>query len=255
MRKMILVLGLLMVFLLAGCAKQYVCSDGKTVSDPSMCVVEVKEEPKPEPVNPINNLPVTPVVPVEEVKPVVKEIDVAIQKLFDKAKISTNYAYDYTAPKNLEVVKVYVLDNDMKLFLGKRPEMLGNFEYTDAFFENDKKSVVLMCLQVGSCDDTTAALKSDYDTLHVKTVMEVIDEVVYAKISGDEMLNGKYAHVVDYKLLSGEEGTMWVDKWFGTPMKKTFTKNGEKVSETYFNFDTGVVKESDVTVPGNAVFR
>lgn len=238
--------------LLSGCAKQFVCADNKIVSDPSLCVVEEKEESKPV-ANPINNLPVEKTITVEQPKAVEKEIDSAIQKLFDKAKKFTNYEYEYTAPKNVNIVKVSVMNNSMRLNVGKRPERINNFQYTDVFFEKDKKNAVLMCLQVEYCDNTKTALKADYDSLYIKTVMELIDEVTYAKVTGDEMVNNKDAYVVNYKLLNGEEGRMWIDKWYGTPLKKSFTKNDEVITEAYSNFLTNVVKELYVKISSEAI--
>jgi len=252
MRKTIFILGILLVLVFSGCAKQYVCSDGKTVSDPALCIV--KETPAP-----ITNIPSEPkqeVVqqPVEQPKPVVKEIDVDIQKLFDKAKTMTNYEYDYTAPKNGFVARVSVLNNNLKILFTKGPQVYLGYKYDTVYFDTVKKSAVAMCTTLGDCENMTAAKQEDYNRVYVKTPLELIDEVVYAKLTGEEMMDNRNSKVVDYKLSDGETGRMWIDIFYGVPLKRLFTMDGEQVSATYFSFSKDSAKAVEVVVPAKAEF-
>lgn len=250
MRKTIFVTGIFVVLLLSGCATQFVCQDGRTVSNPSMCTAKTSEKTTEKPAT---NIPSSQ--PQQQTQqPVTKEIDPEIQKLFDKAKNITNYEYDYTAPKNEFVGQVMVLGNNMKIVFTKGPQVYMGYKYDTVYFELAKKTAVAMCTTLGDCENMTAAKQEDYDRVYVGTIQDVIDQVIYAKETGEEMLDNRNCKVVNYKLLNGETGRMWIEKWYGVPLKRLYTMEDQQVSATYFSFSKDSVKEVEVKVLEKAEF-
>ena len=114
MNKAIFVLSMVLALMLSGCATQFVCDDGTTVTDPSMCPVEEVEEEEEEQVVVIEEEEEEEPVAEEEVKPVTKAIDDDVQKLFDKVTKYNNYEYTYIAPKNEYVKEVKVMGDLIK---------------------------------------------------------------------------------------------------------------------------------------------
>jgi hypothetical protein len=69
------------------------------------------------------------------------------------------------------------------------------------------------------------------------------------------MMYEKQSKVVEYTDTDGISGKMWIDSYFGVPMRKEFTVDGNPETEIFYGFSKGGVTEGMVTVPGDLEIR
>jgi hypothetical protein len=78
-----------------------------------------------------------------------------------------------------------------------------------------------------------------------------MDSVVKATIIGDEMMMQKSSKKVAYTDINNITGVMWVDKYFGVPLRKEYSIGDNDKVEIFDAFVKGGVTEAMVTVPAN----
>ncbi len=259
MKKILFVLSIMLIIMLSGCATKYVCDDGSTVTDPTECKAEAEEEEEDDKQEVVMMDEEEEEEKEEEVKPVLKNIDPNVQALFDKVKAKNNFQYLYKAPKGEFSKKVYVRGKFIKEeYLGDQyvdGGKLSDNRYDTIFFDTDRKTAYRMCLDKELCENTTLAKKLSYNEYYMGTMIGLIDSISVGKDTDrTEMVGGRKTIVIDYKLEDNQEGRMWIDQWYGTPMKLEYLgSDGKKTSEEFSEYEPDSVTEGMVKMPAVAV--
>ncbi|MBW2992733.1 hypothetical protein KY345_05960, partial [Candidatus Woesearchaeota archaeon] len=71
----------------------------------------------------------------------------------------------------------------------------------------------------------------------------------------DEMMMDRSSKKVSYVDNEGVEGTLWVDKYYGIPLRKEYYVGEDRVIEDFDDFTKGGVTEEMVTAPSDLVIR
>lgn len=255
MKRIISLLIILFLIVLAGCAKQYVCPDGTTVLDPNMCkkeepkTIEIIEEPKKPIVEEIEEIEEK-----EEPKVIVKEIDQEIQEFIDKVNAYDNYEFRYTPADSAYSMEVAVKGDRLSYQFKDYTKQQDIDEFYDiVVLDLTQKTAYQYCESKTKCSDANREFtrQIDYEDRKIPTLQEVMDSLVITKIIGDEMMMQRSSKKVEYTDTDGISGTMWIDKFFGTPLRKEYTVGDREKTEIFDAFSKGGVTEGMVTVPGN----
>ncbi|MFH1590384.1 MAG: hypothetical protein ABIC95_00500 [archaeon] len=236
--KHITILLIIAALLLAGCGqKEYVCPDGSIVSSPTQCVTtdpsEAATEPEPtpmpepevEPEPPLEMEPPEPETPpaeTEPTEPVVKEGDEELFELLESgAAFTGGVSYTlYTPDEVQDGDRYHILNRKYKVEL---------FEYIT---DGDKPMTVMYgalgnSLAAGFCEDIKKGIcTSPNEKITIPTErflktspMDWAGLVSYAKELGSETINNRNALIIDFKTPDGTNGKMWVEAYYGLPMK------------------------------------
>lgn len=240
------------LLLFVGCAAKYVCPDGTSVSDPTKCkqygeegkvTVEV-EKPASEETKETEG---TKYVTVVE-----KNLEPAFQDFVDKTKIYTNYQFRYTGPDSAYSMEVSVLNSKMKYYFKDYTLKYALKEFYDNVILNmQEKTAYQYCESKTKCSDENRAFvrQVDYSARKIPTLDEVMDSIVKATIIGDEMMMQKSSKKVAYTDKDNITGVMWVDKYYGVPLRKEYTVGDKQKVEIFDAFVKSGVTEAMVTVP------
>lgn len=261
MNKILSVVFIMLLLVLGGCATKYVCDDGSTVTDPLMCAAEEPEEDEEEEQEILIIEEEKEEPKAEEVKPVIKNIDKNVKDLFDKVREEDNFQYLYKAPKNAYTKKVYVMGDYIRevyegdQYVGDDGRLSDN-RYDTIYIDTSKRTAYRMCREE-VCENTTLAKQVSYNEFYDGTFIGLIDSVVIAKDTDrSEMVEGRKTIVIDYKLENNQEGRMWIDQWYGIPMKLEYAdSDGEKTSEEFSGYEPDSVTEGMVRMPAIAVIE
>lgn len=204
------------LFLLSCTATRYVCPDGSTVADPVSCSQ------------------------VEE-KKVVEEtpaVDSPVEELLAKNKNVESMSYDYKrVDKPLEkVVKVWIKKVTVKQKLSVQTKVLNNNEMDVVIFNTLTRTANAYCESKKYCIKTGDAGAVDFDQYYIKTPLDWIDGVSSAEKKGEARLANREVWILQ---LDGNV-TMWVDTFFGVPLR---VDNGQKRHEFQNPVFNGVTDE------------
>jgi hypothetical protein len=254
----ILSLILLTVVILTGCATTYVCPDGSRVKDPTECK-QYQEQGK---------------VTVEIEKPAVEDADDAaeetngktyvtvveknvepeFQDFVDKVYTYDNYQYRYTGPNSAYSMEVSVKGNRMGYYFKDYALKYGIDEFYDhVMLDMSQETAYQYCESKSKCSDENRefARQVDYSDRKIPTLIDVMDSIVTAKIVADEMMMQKSSKKVEYTDKDGITGVMWVDKYFGTPLRKEYKIGDKQKVEIFDAFSKDGVTEGMVTAPAS----
>lgn len=206
-------LGLVLLsLLLASCVPtKYVCPDGSTVADPALCSqVEEKE--------------------------VVEEIPVAaspVEELLAKSQKVESMSYDYKrADKPLEkAVTVLVKGVNVKQELPAQTKVLNSNEMDVVVFNTLDKTATAYCESKKYCLKTGNAGAVEFDKYYVKTPLDWIAEVKSAEKKGEARLANRDVWILE---LNGNV-TMWVDTFFGVPLRVYTVQERHEFQNPAFN--------------------
>lgn len=261
MKKIIILGVLVMLMLFTGCYSKYVCPDGSTVNDPSKCptVEELKEtaeemeeslEKLKESVEEIDEIPdgekfVT--VPEKRVEP-------EFQDFVDDVNTYDNYEFKYTGPESAYNMEVSVKGDRLKYYFKDYTIKHDIAEFYDTVvLDMENKAAYQYCGNKVKCSDSTMGFYRvvDYADKKIPTLQEVMNSITEAEIIGDEMVMQKSSKKVEYTDDEGITGIMWVDKFFGVPLRKEYTIGDKEKVEIFDAFSKGGVTDGMVSVPGS----
>lgn len=157
-------------------------------------------------------------------------------------------SYKYTLYGNLIANKIYVKGDKMRYDLSKNKQRdfvsIGNFD--TLYLDKTKKEAYLSCTDI-TCENRNILEKVDYNEFIMETPVEMIEGVIYTSgIIGTEMCDvSKPCNKVEVIFADGKTGYIWVDNYYGFPMKI------QKAGKTYEFVAVAVnaVKDSDVELP------
>jgi hypothetical protein len=223
MRKevVLLIIGLVALsFFIASCvpvSDYYICKDGTRVKDAKECYTPVAPEPK-EVVKQPEPKPVEP-------KPVEKEITPAAQAYLDNnAKVtSLQYAYVET-PTSLPEDLYYTSKEKMKIELKTRVQYVGKEFYDTVYLDLVKKTATAYCeyKDITVCPDRDKAFFVDYTKYFKPTPFDWLDRITKANLTGKSKLFASRNAVEIVIEIDGLAGSMFVDSFFGMPLKITY---------------------------------
>ncbi|MBW2991006.1 hypothetical protein KY348_04855 [Candidatus Woesearchaeota archaeon] len=223
------VLGLALVLLfINGClpvTKYYVCADGRQVLDPAKCpVIEEEEEQEPE-----AGEDEVVLIEVEEEEEEIEDYDIFIsdeaQALFDKLDKVMSLQYSYVeSPDVLPENTYYTSREKMKINLDSKVRFTEKESYDTVYLDLVKKTSVAYCenRDRGTCPDKDKPFRADFDDYFIETPFDWAAKITKAELTGrSQTLENRNALEVSFEI-KGKPGVMFVDSFFGIPLKMTF---------------------------------
>ncbi|MBW2992120.1 hypothetical protein KY345_02790, partial [Candidatus Woesearchaeota archaeon] len=225
MRKTITTLSILLVLIfVAGCYPTlYTCPDGSKTTNPEKCPSvrqiqdleeQVKDIPAVEEVEEVNG---KKYVTVPEIK-----AEQAFKDFVTKVNTYDEYEFKYRKTALPNTLNVAVLGDRMK-YRFERPEQYENEFYNVVVLDLTERKAYQYC-EGPRCDleDLGFARQIDFEDRAIPTLKEVMNSIVEAEIIGDEMMMDRSSKKVSYVDNEGVEGTLWVDKYYGIPLRKEY---------------------------------
>lgn len=205
------VLLLLMVsFFLVSCTPQYVCPDGSIVSDPASCP---REEQK------IDEEVVAVPDPVEE--------------FLSKRKSVESMSYEYKRiDKPLEkALTVWVKRAVVKRELLVQTNILNTNEMDVVIFNTADRTAHAYCESKKYCIKTGDAGAVDFDQHYIKTPLDWVEGIISAEKKGEARLGDRDVWILQ---MNGNV-TMWVDTFFGVPLRVDKDQERHEFQNPAFN--------------------
>jgi len=254
MKKLFVLSLLLIVILFVGCGPKFVCPDGSTVRDPAKCpqydavakAVEKLEEIKQAEEDTTTGTTYKTVTQ--------KTLEPAFQDFVDKTNSYDSYKFLYKEDVLSKTKEVAVKGDKIKYHIKDYPEQYSKSEFYDTvLIDNAQKTAYQWCESTNKCDEEERSFVRQvyYDERKIPTLQEIMNSIVSAEIVGDEMMMRKSSKKVAYVDDEGNEGLLWVDKYYGVPLKRETGEDENKVIETFDEFSKGGVTDSMVSVPAN----
>ncbi len=168
MKKIIMIL---MLIMLVGCSKTYVCTDGTTVDDLTKCPVAQPQPTAKAPEAQVN-------APIEVIEVEVK-MDSKIQGLLDKFENLKSLSYYHHDTDRDRKFNVIVNDKYMKYTYGSVQwdlpiEIEG---YDNMYFDLVNKKAWATCEHPSKCNAYKNELEIDFDKFYVETPFERVKEI------------------------------------------------------------------------------
>jgi hypothetical protein len=203
MKKVLILILVVCIFIISCSSKEYVCPNGNVVDDVSKCVQD-KQVP-------------VPVVEISE--PVVEEITISpeIKELFSQQYKIKSLTYKHK--ESLDVTKpiypVYLKENLMKILLPGKNKLLNQNDLDTVIIDINSKSVNGYCESEKYCSKQGDMGQVDYDTYYKKTPFDWVNEVNEAELLVGQRIFGRDT----MKVKVNGDYTYWVDAFYGIPLK------------------------------------
>lgn len=239
---------LVAVLFIVGCIPAaYVCPDGSRVIKPGDCAPVQEEAEEEEPVI-VEYEP--EIIEEEEAEEEVFVTDISedVQALFDKIVKVNILKYTYLESPDYTSEHIYYVSND-KMKIKLKNKIKFEEEYYDAvYLDLIEKTGVAYCENTdrGVCPDKDKAHDVDFEEFIVGTPFDWIPRITKAELTGrSQRLEDRNALEMSFEI-KGVSGAMFLDSFFGVPIKITFndkeyrfkdiTINLEKMSELEHQF-------------------
>ena len=204
MKNFFIVFVLLIIMLILGCAP--VETPQTTEQTPSTIEPEVSEAEKET---------------VEEKKETSAEVKELLSKAEQKVQ---SISYDYKGPETDDFFyKFYVKGDEIRYISDPvvKDLQLDDGAYESIFIKKDTE------FAGGYCTDRTCRVKGkkatlDYHEAYIKTPFDWLNQIEFAEKLGEELIGKRKT----WKLSTDDSGIVWVDAFFGVPLKVEF--NGDK---------------------------
>ncbi len=207
MKRVLLLLLLLSIsLLLAACSTKYVCPDGSTVADADSC---------------------------PETRAPVKVLSVEIEDILSKSKNVESMSYDYKrVDKPLErPVNVWIKKLMVKQEFNVQTEILNKNEMDVIIFNLADKTASVYCESKKFCIKTGDVGVVDFDQYYVKTPLDWVDGVTSAEKKGEARLANREVWILQLD----ENVTLWVDTFFGVPLRVDNSQERHEFQNPIFN--------------------
>lgn len=194
--------------------KYYVCSDGRQVLDPTQCALPPAQPEEPE----------APPVFEEEPEPVKVILTDAAKVLFDKsAKVNSMQFYYVESPNTMPDNKYYMSRQKMRIELKTKAKFNATTLYDTVYLDLVNKIGWGYCEEnSGICPDRNKIYDIDYNKHIIITPFEWLDRITWADVTAkSKLIDNRNAVEVSFKI-KDNEGSMFVDSFFGIPMYVTY---------------------------------
>jgi len=226
----------------------------KTTDDSATAPTETQEDLADETEVVVNQKPTITVVPPTDDS--ATGYSAEIQELMDKNKKVKSYKYIYDVPSG-DSYEYYVSgDKAKKKYISLRKSNLLNVYYDEVYlYLNTKKAYASCTLGASSC---VAIWKRAYPTNFDKQVvsltpLDLVNSMGYdARKVGEEVIDNIQTVVVEHTNKQGKKERLWLDTFYGMPMKQIIYDGVEgAMKEEKHTFTRLIVDvlESEVTMP------
>ena len=166
----------------------------------------------------------------EEVKEMSAEVKELLSIASNKVK---SLRYSYKGPQT----KDFFYDFFVK---GKNIKYLPNPDYKILDVDEDAYDTIYINRELktaeGYCDDRTCRVKGKkanltYEEVYVWTPLDWLYNIEFAEKTGEELIEQRDT----WKLLTGIGETIWIDTFFGVPLKVEFEGNKYRFQKMTFN--------------------
>jgi len=191
-----------------------------------------------------------------------------IQELMDKAKAINNYRFHYrTIYLNANglyledpAYEVLVRDNKAKKIYFEAKKSDPMMYYNEVYLDFSQKTAFGVCSLAGiTCRGLKdIAYRLNYgEEKYQASLLETLAEIpTNAKTTGTTLFNNRQAIIVEFKLPTGNMKRLFLDNFYGLPLKEEeykITENGELIilsrDFTPLVAGSGTVKTTDVNLP------
>lgn len=232
-----------------GCATTiYVCDDGSQVNDLTECPGQDTPLADDEPSETTTKDPIVPATepetvpepepePDPEPEPVIRNIETDIQELFDEAKTAVkSYSYEFYGPGPYdEILTISIKGNKQKLVY-RVPIDYNGLEFDTIYLDSSSQTGEGYCENIykGPCVNPNFKFGAAYIDFQHRLPMDWIDEVVRAEEVSSEYIGNRNALKLDVTTESGA-GLMWIDDFYGMPVKVIINGTEWEYRHTVFN--------------------
>src|SRR3989344_1005159 len=218
MRKFLLLflsLLLLMLLVLTSCVKQYVCLDGTTVNDPTLCKSD------------------EPAVVQEPPVAVLEKIPSEIQEILDRSADIESLSYNYKRVDRPldEAYTFWVKGNAVKRELPIQTTVLNKNEMDVVVFETVAKTANAYCESKKYCIKTGDIGAVQYGQYYVNTPLDWKEKIVSAKKVSEAKLFGRKV----WTLETNDGMVMWLDLFSGLPLRVEVDGQRHEFQDPNFN--------------------
>lgn len=229
-----IILGILILSLfLVSCGKttNFVCPDGKIVTDPSSCgtgnnnpiedqVSPTTEEKSAGSSDSIPDLPMAP----------------KVQRLIDKGLSVGSFSYDFKdlqKPKEALTYHYNIKSSLVKRYLPITTKILYQNDFDVVIFNRENKTATAYCESQEYCKKVGEYGQVNYDDYYVDTPLDWLEKIKTAELtSTSEEVFGRSTWTV--KANDGEF-MVWIEDYYGVPLKVQEGNLGYEFREPKFN--------------------
>ncbi len=209
---------------------------------------KVPDAPTPPPPEPPAAPPAPPPLQLPDVEP--DEPTVRVVELLGNAdKRVKALEYHYRGPPDPSVVPMYTVKGSL-VRIDLDPEMTISLEdfFDTVFINADTQSAVAYCRDVSHirCPDKEKAYIVEFEDYYQKTPYQWLKMLTKPVESGEEFYQSRNV-VILQETLDDIPTRMWVDVFYGLPLKLEQTINGEVVRTYFDELRVYAVSEEDVT--------
>ncbi|MFC1742072.1 hypothetical protein ACFL3V_06050 [Nanoarchaeota archaeon] len=236
------ILGVALMFL-TGCAAQQTGPE-----DTEEPVKKVVSKPKTEPKQ-VETRPAEPEEEEEEPEPVqTKTMDKKMTALLDKHKgrvSSMSYMYQDQTIKP-EEWKTWIKGDRMHVELREMDNIKEDVYIDNIYIDLSSNKAEGYCERnVYRCADPNSPVSVKYAKYYKKTPLQWIQDVTYAEKLAEEQMSMRTVWKVRYEE-DGGTVTMWIDDYYGLPMKVVVKKGGITNEYIYEDISFNSVDDEDV---------
>ena len=225
MKRILVLLTVLLLVFVAGCGD-------KEVAAPS---VAAPEEPAA-PTEPAETAPVAEPEPEPEPAPT-QQNDADVVKLLEKHTKVKSLSYMYQDPENYPEFHEYIVKDDKIAVIYTVLDQDNPVGKIDSIYiDLSAKKATAYCERASynACPDKNKEHPLTFSTYVRDTSIDWIEKVEYAEITGQEQLDNRNVKVLK-TTIDGKDTTMWVDDYYGTPLKIDYGGDEYRFQDTAFN--------------------
>jgi hypothetical protein len=224
MKKTYLVLAILAILILAGCAKQP--------------TIKTAEEPVAAPAATEEVTETTAKVLTTEVKDILERADKKVD----------SFSYLHSEPPGDTASNHYfVKETKIKVELYEPQQYDRRIYFDTVYIDTTSKTAVGYCEDKSDvrCPDKNRQFDVKYSDYFKKTPYMWLKEITYAEKVGEEQIDQKDVDVLQYED-SGKIVKVWINSFYGIPLKVEVTQGKSSHLYLFSNFDANKLDEEDV---------
>jgi len=232
----------LVLMMVAGCAAPQAEPDDDT--EPVRKSTPREQEPAPEPEEREEPEPEDEPEEVEARPPMNKKVAELLTKHEGRVK-SLKYMYQDATMKP-EEWETWIMGNKMHVKLREMDNIKGDVYIDNVYLNLATNDAEGYCERnVYRCADPNSPVDVQFRKYYRKTPIEWIQEVTYAEKEAEEQMQQRNVWKIWYEK-DGEKTTMWVDEYYGVPVRVEVRSGGVKSEYIFEDIGFNAVDDSDL---------
>lgn len=183
-------------------------------------------------------------------KVVSEPISQEVQDFIDKASEISSFEFNTTLPNSNEEGRYYFRGRDIKIVLPK-VRYTDNQPYDTIYLEKMYEKAFAYCSNVNCPEKDFTAEPLNYSNFIIKNPRERLLMLNKAKVIGEEKLDRHITKIVEFTDVYGKKGRMWVQPYYGVPLKIEIEEDNGKEEIVYKDPFWNTVRAYDVSIPSN----